>query len=121
MDMELRGEPRFKDIGRVACKELCALTGILDDISTKGCKVHFSCSVSVDMESDYDLTLIPAHSIHEGFSLIAHPCWYRNIGEMTEIGFRILRSPDTAKYENYIKENYGKKNDDPQDMGKWLD
>lgn len=124
MEMNLRQTERFAEIGKVECQELCAIHGILDDISSKGCKIHFNCNVSVDMEEDYELTIKPSKNIHEGFLLIGHPKWFRNIGQTTEIGFSFLRSPDTPKFEKYIEEVHKDKVNlddmDPSDVEKWL-
>jgi hypothetical protein len=55
METEKRNSTRFKEIGKITSQELCALPGILDDISASGLKVHYAFPVVVDLENEYDM------------------------------------------------------------------
>ena len=57
MEQENRLHTRYEEIGRITAPEICALPGILDDISLTGCKVHYSFPVVVDLENEYDVKL----------------------------------------------------------------
>lgn len=103
MCAEARQNKRYTDIGRVDCTELCALSGVLDDISLTGCKVHFDANVTVNTDNDYELHIRPSRSVLEPIVLLCHPQWVRDVGSTTEIGFLVLRSRDTAKLEAYIE------------------
>ena len=61
MDQENRLHTRYEEIGRITAPEICALPGILDDISLTGCKVHYSFPVVVDLENEYDVKISPLH------------------------------------------------------------
>jgi hypothetical protein len=94
---------RFPDIGRVIAPELCALPGVLDNISREGCKVHFPIPVVVDLDNDYELRIQTAHKIPDNqLVLLGHPQWVKEDRKMTEIGFKILPSPDYARFSEYI-------------------
>lgn len=100
-----RKEKRFADIGRVDSVDICSLPGVLDDISLSGCKVHFPVPVTVDMENDYEVKIRPANKCSlEPLNLICHPQWNKNEGSESQIGFKILRSPDTPQLNSYIEE-----------------
>lgn len=53
MKKELRGEERFNEIGRIDCERICALPGVLEDISMSGFSAHFPNPVFVDTEEEY--------------------------------------------------------------------
>lgn len=103
MEVENRKESRYLDIGRVDVIDICSLPGVLDDISLSGCKVHFPVPVMVDMENDYEVRIRPANQIPmEQLVLICHPQWKNINGVVAQIGFSILRSPDTPQLTAYI-------------------
>jgi len=94
---------RFKDFGRVDAPDISLLPGVLEDISLEGCRVRFPLSVSVDPDNDYDLKIRPSRKGNSApFNLVCHPQWYCGTDGGTELGFRILRSPDTARLNEYI-------------------
>lgn len=101
-----RKEERFLDIGRVDAVDICSLPGVLDDISLSGCKVHFPVPVSIDEENDYEMHIRPASKCTlEPFVLICHPEWkIVKENNETQIGFSILRSPDSPQLASYIEE-----------------
>ncbi|MBQ6781549.1 MAG: hypothetical protein IJP62_10005 [Treponema sp.] len=102
MRVELRKNTRFEDFGRVECNDLSPMSGILDDISMDGCKVHYDAPVNFSFEADYELRVRFSRFPTEPLTLIAHPEWSRENGGTTEIGFSVLRSPDTARFEEYV-------------------
>lgn len=104
MGQENRRDPRYLEIGRVTAPELCALPGILDDISANGCKVHYSFPVVVDLENEYDVRISPLHgSFTSPLNLICTPQWVKEQEGNTFIGFMINYSPDAHKLEEFIK------------------
>lgn len=109
MKNEHRRSERFDDIGRVEAHQICALPGVLDDISLTGCKVHFPIPVTVDMDSDIDLKIKLSTKVSKGhLTLLCHPQWVNKKGSETEVGFSIMRSPDTRELHSHInllKEN----------------
>ena len=104
MVSELRKNARFEDFGRVECPEICVVSGILDDISLDGCKVHFDAPINLSLEDDYELRVRFSRFPQDILVLMAHPQWTKEDGNMTSIGFAILRSPDTAKLDSYISQ-----------------
>lgn len=103
MDSSDRLSERFKDIGRFYSEEVCALPGVLEDISKEGCKIHYSLPVSVDMENDYEAKITFARSANESFVLLCHPQWIKEDGDDTDIGFKILPSTDFSRLAKYIE------------------
>jgi hypothetical protein len=104
MSDDNRKEVRYEDIGRVEAVDICALPGVLDDISLTGCRVHFPIPVTVDMENDYELKIRLSHkTMLTPLILICHPQWKKMNGNETEIGFQVLRSPDSPQLASYIE------------------
>ena len=104
MEQENRLHTRYEEIGRISAPEICALPGILDDISLNGCKVHYSFPVVVNLENEYDVKISPLHgSTSSPLNLICSPQWVNENGGNTFIGFKIHYSPDAHKLENFIK------------------
>ena len=104
MEQENRQHTRYDEIGRVTAHELCALPGILDDISSEGCKIHYTFPVVVNLETEYDLKLSPLHGASLApLNLICTPQWAKEHDGNTYIGFKINYSPDAHKLEDFIK------------------
>jgi len=104
MEQENRLHTRYEEIGRITAPEICALPGILDDISLTGCKVHYSFPVVVDLENEYDVKLSPLHGANgTPLNLICTPQWVKEQEGNTFIGFKINYSPDAHKLEEFIK------------------
>ncbi len=104
MDQENRLHTRYEEIGRITAPEICALPGILDDISLTGCKVHYSFPVVVDLENEYDVKISPLHGTNgTPLNLICTPQWVKEQEGNTFIGFKINYSPDAHKLEDFIK------------------
>ena len=112
MAREHRADERYEDFGRVDAEDLCSLPGILDDISMKGCKVHFPVPVALDMDSQYKLDIRLPQQGATPLRLICNPQWKKMNNSETEIGFRFMRSPDTPKLVSYIGEKQGEMEDD---------
>ena len=94
MAAENRQVTRYKEIGQVVCPQLCAISGILDDISLTGCKIHFPCPVVVDLENEYELELSVSHSSEEEpLHLLCQPQWCNETSGTTQIGLKVLFSP----------------------------
>ena len=104
MEQENRQHIRYEEIGRFTAPELCALPGILDDISREGCKVHYTFPVVVDLETEYEIKLSPLHGTNSTpLNLICIPQWANEHGGNTYIGFKINYSPDAHRLEEFIK------------------
>ncbi len=104
MKSEKRKVQRFAEAGKVSAADICAIPGVLDDISLTGCKVHFSVPVSLDFENDYILEVLFAKKIPSfKLQLLCHPVWLKENENVTEIGFSILTSPSTPELNSYIK------------------
>ena len=100
---ENRQQTRFKEIGRIIAPEICALPGILDDISAAGCKVHYPFPVVVDLENEYELKIAPTRSQDETpLKLMCVPQWVNEKEGNTHIGFKILYSPDANRLAEFI-------------------
>lgn len=85
--------------------ELCALPGVLDDISLSGCKIHYSFPVVVDLENEYELKIFPLHSsVNTALNLICTPQWVKEQEGNTFIGFKIQYSPDANKLNTFISQ-----------------
>ncbi len=104
MNSQERLSQRFNDMGRFFCQNICALPGILENISRDGCKICYQLPVSVDMDSDYESKITFARAAGAQFSLVCHPQWIKECGSTTEIGFRILPSTDYARLAAYIQQ-----------------
>ncbi|MCR4632290.1 MAG: PilZ domain-containing protein [Treponema sp.] len=102
---ENRQNTRYKEIGKAFSHELCALPGILDDISASGCKIHYTYPVVVDLESEYDLDVSPAsHYGPNPIKLRCKPLWVNEKEGNTYIGFEIMYSPDAGKLSAFINQ-----------------
>ena len=105
MDEENRQHTRYEEIGRVLAPELCALPGVLDDISVSGCKIHYSFPITVDLENEYDIKLSPLHHGEQSpLNLICHPQWVQESEGNTYIGLKILYSPDANRVKDFIQQ-----------------
>ncbi len=117
MEQENRLHTRYEEIGRISAPEICALPGVLDDISLRGCKVHYSFPVVVDLEDEYDVKISPLHgSSNAPLNLICTPQWVNENGGSTYIGFKINYSPDALKLEKFIKHLESISKDDLPDI-----
>lgn len=104
MAQENRQSTRYTEIGRVNAPEICAISGILDDISAEGCKIHYSFPVVLDLENEYELKISPLHNSDETpLNLICIPQWVNEKDGNTFIGFKITYSPDANRLSDFIK------------------
>lgn len=102
MNSELRSQERYEDFGRIECPQICLVNGVLNDISKSGCKVHFDAPVTIDLENDYEIRVRLSHSAQAPLILMCHPQWVKENSGSADIGFSIMRSPDTARLSDYI-------------------
>lgn len=113
MDRKDRQSTRYKEIGRINAPTLCAIPGILDDISINGCKVHYQFPVTADLEEEYEIKLSPSSNSDEPpLNLICKPQWVKEQDGNTYIGFQILYSPDVNRLSNFISYLKEKDSDD---------
>lgn len=104
MAQENRQDKRFEEIGRVMATELCPISGVLDDISAAGCKVHYSFPVVVDLDNEYDIKISPLHySDSEPLHLMCKPQWVKETEGSTFIGFKVLYSPDGVRLQKFVQ------------------
>ena len=103
MAEENRRSPRYPEIDRVIATDLCALPGILDNISLTGCKVHFPVSVVVDLEAEYMIKITLSRSLEEApLQLMCKPMWVTENQGVTQVGLQILYSPDDARLREFV-------------------
>lgn len=102
MNEENRQDIRFEEIGRVLAPDLCAIPGVLDDISLTGCKIHFPCLFQIDMENEYKLNISLTSPNSAPLQLISKPIWAKEFSDVMEIGFQFLFSPDDARLRELI-------------------
>ena len=101
-----RKSVRFDDIGKIEAPQICALSGVLDNISKDGCKVRFPLSVAIDLDCEYGLKVIPVQKAGAQamqFTILCRPRWVREENGVTEIGFSILKSPEYNRVVAYIE------------------
>ncbi len=103
MSEENRQHTRFQEIGRIEAQEICALPGVLEDISSSGCKIHYSFPVVIDLETEYEIKISPLHQAEQSpLKLICLPQWVNEQDGNTYIGFKILYSPDANRLASFI-------------------
>jgi len=103
MSEENRQDTRFEEIGRITAPEICALPGVLDDISASGCKVHYSFPIVVDLDNEYEIKISPLHQNEQTpLNLICTPQWVKEQDGNTYIGFKIEYSPDANRLTAFI-------------------
>lgn len=103
MSEENRQHTRFEEIGRVTAPEICALPGVLDDISASGCKIHYSFPVVIDLENEYEIKVSPLHQPDQlPLNLICIPQWVKEQDGNTYIGLKIQYSPDANRLSTFI-------------------
>lgn len=100
---EQRKDVRFEDIGRVDIPALCILPAILVDISMYGCKIRYPVALEIETDNEYDLKITPAMREFGSFHLIGEPAWIKKEQKATELGFKILRSPGSRNFQNYVE------------------
>lgn len=100
---ECRNNERYPEIGRVICPELCALPGILDNISLTGCKIHFPISMVVNLDNEYMIKISLSRSPEDPpLQCMCKPMWVKECANSTQIGLQILYSPDHARLHEFI-------------------
>lgn len=103
MDFEKRSEIRYTEMGKITCPELCALPGVLDNISAIGIKIHYAFPVVVDLENEYELQIFPSNATTTiPFTLKCQPQWVNEQDGSTFIGFKTLYSPDLNRLNEFI-------------------
>lgn len=104
MSIENRQCTRFEEIGRINAPEICALPGVLDDISANGCKIHYSFPITLDLDNEYEIKISPLHNSNDSpLNLICIPQWVKEQEGNTYIGFKIIYSPDAARLGDFIE------------------
>lgn len=103
MNEENRQDTRYVEIGRVIAPEICALNGILDDISLTGCKIHFPCILDVNLDNEYNLKISLSRSPEDTpLQLLCKPIWVKQGAGDTYIGMQNLYSPDESRLKDFI-------------------
>ena len=94
---------RYEILGRVESEELSAFPGKLLDISTHGCKIHYSNPVVVALENEYTVKIkFTDRDLPETLTMICQPVWACEDNGSTDIGLKFLHSPDTDTLLRYI-------------------
>lgn len=99
----LRKAERYDDFGRVECREMCLISGVLLDISRSGLGVSFSIPPVIDMEKEYEVSVRLSRVSDESLVLTVKPVRIYELDSKTIAGFSILHSKDTAKLDSYLK------------------
>ncbi|MCR5613972.1 PilZ domain-containing protein [Treponema sp.] len=116
MCAKTRRDARYEVLGRVEADELSTFPGTLLDLSTHGCKIHYSNPVTVSLENEYTIKItFTEKSLPEPITLICQPMWASEDSGSTDIGMKFLHSPDTDILKNYIKVLY-KDSQNPEDI-----
>lgn len=104
MAEENRLHTRYEEIGRITAPEICALPGVLDDISASGCKIHYAFPVVVDLDNEYDIKISPLHQGDQApLNLRCSPQWIKELEGNTYIGLKIQYSPDANRLSSFIQ------------------
>ncbi len=97
-------EERFEEIARIECSEICALGGGLKNISLHGLECYFPSPVSINYEKEYSVLLKFARAdCVKVFDLVCNPKWEKEGEGKTDIGFEIMRSPDSPEFSSFIE------------------
>ena len=103
MQNEKRHQPRFDAIGRVEAKEICIFPGTLLNISSTGCRVRFPNNVIIDTEEEYELKITFCQNSETKEMILLGQPMNEIFGSTSEIGFKLLRSPDSKMLESFIE------------------
>lgn len=100
----LRKAERFADFGRIENRDICIVSGVLEDISAGGLKVSYSVPPSIDMDREYEVAARLSRFAEEPLKLIVKPVRICNDGSSgkTCVGFSIFHSKDSARLEKYL-------------------
>lgn len=99
-----REATRYDVVGRVECEELAAFPGSIVDLSSVGCKIHYSTPVTVSKEAEYKVLIkLSGQDMADSLELICQPVWVSENKESTDMGMKFLHSPDTDLLNQYIK------------------
>lgn len=99
----LRKAERYDDFGRVECREMCLISGVLLDISKSGLGVSFSIPPVIDLEKEYEVSVRLSRVTDESLLLTVKPVRVYESDSKTIAGFSILHSKDTARLDSYLK------------------
>lgn len=103
MCAKTRKAVRYEVLGRIESEELSAFPGKLIDISTHGCKIHYSNPVAVSLENEYTIKIkFTDQSLPDQLTMICQPVWVCEDSGTTDIGMKFLHSPDTDTLLKYI-------------------
>lgn len=105
MSDENRVSTRYKEIGRILIPDVSSFPGVLDDISISGCKIHFLMPVVIDLENEYNVKiLLSRNSTENPLNLYCKPQWAKECQGATQIGMKIIFSPDMKRLESFIED-----------------
>ena len=115
MKSERRSAPRYEEKGRIDAEDVCALPGVLDDISSTGCKVRFPVPVTIDMERTYELRLkMPYKELPSTMTLEGRPQWQHQNSDSSSFGFSFVQTDDLQKLMEFIETLKEKNTDDDE-------
>lgn len=105
MKSDTRKTERFDDMGRVDIPAVSPMSGVLDNISTSGCKIHYQFPVTVSEGEDLEISIIFARAAMDGpVKLLCHAKWIKVEDGCTEIGLKFLPSRELVHIYEYIEE-----------------
>ncbi len=103
MPVEKRKDVRYKEMGHVEAPLICALSGVLEDVSLSGVKVHFPCPVILDDSKEYELKLKMSQKPKmPAITIFCKMEWSKVTDVQTVFGFRIVKCDDKKLLEEYI-------------------
>lgn len=116
--LEKRKDIRYREMGHVDCPQICALSGVLEDISISGVKVHFPCPIILDDSKEYDLKLKMSQKPKmEAITVSCKMEWSQVEDSQTTFGFRIIKCDNKKILEEYIEFlKKSSQDDDIEDM-----
>jgi len=97
-----RKSERFNDFAGISCPELCVVSGVLTDISRVGFKAEFNAPCEIDAEKEYTVHIRLSRKNSELLELTVQPAWSNFLDGKTFIGFSILPSKDSSRFEDYV-------------------
>lgn len=113
MRKDQRKERRYKEAGKVECTFICALPGVIENVSNSGLNARFPNPAVIydDMEYTLHITL-SSSSVPRPLDLICLPVWKSKGDNETVVGFKVLRSPDSPLWSDFIKRHEEKAKED---------
>ena len=100
---EQRKNKRYGTSAKVRIEGTQDENTMLKDISVTGCRVECPSYAEVEINSQYNMEIIPESTAKIGaFKLLVESKWIKTGGNSYEIGFFILKSPEGKQFQRYV-------------------